>query len=283
MRTLPPGLAAHLRSGTTTLARCWRFERTDGRVQGFTDHDQPIMFGGVTYSAMDGAEATADAVKTGLAVGGFEIGGALSSTGLDPDDLADGRYDGASVELWLVNWADVSERVLLRRGTLGEVTRADDAFQAEVRGPTQALETVRGRIYAPTCDADLGDRRCKVDVAGLTVTVTLAAVKGAVVTVSGLTGEPAGWFSGGTMRVASGSEAGTALSVGGHMKAGDTHVLTVRPTVCGLAAGDTATLGPGCDKRFETCRQKFANTTNFRGFPHLPGNDKVLGYARRRA
>jgi uncharacterized phage protein (TIGR02218 family) len=35
----------------------------------------------------------------------------------------------------------------------------------------------------------------------------------------------------------------------------------------------------GCDKRFETCRTKFANAVNFRGFPHLPGNDFVVAYA----
>ncbi len=31
-----------------------------------------------------------------------------------------------------------------------------------------------------------------------------------------------------------------------------------------------------CDQRFETCRDRFSNTENFRGFPHLPGNDFVL-------
>lgn len=31
-----------------------------------------------------------------------------------------------------------------------------------------------------------------------------------------------------------------------------------------------------CDKRFETCRDVFANTLNFRGFPHLPGPDALL-------
>jgi hypothetical protein len=41
---------------------------------------------------------------------------------------------------------------------------------------------------------------------------------------------------------------------------------------CGLAGVD----GQSCDKRFETCRDVFSNVENYRGFPHLPGQDFVL-------
>ncbi|MEO1322058.1 MAG: DUF2163 domain-containing protein [Pseudomonadota bacterium] len=34
--------------------------------------------------------------------------------------------------------------------------------------------------------------------------------------------------------------------------------------------------GQTCDQRFETCRDVFANVENFRGFPHVPGNDAIL-------
>ena len=45
-----------------------------------------------------------------------------------------------------------------------------------------------------------------------------------------------------------------------------------------LAAGDTFTVTAGCDKRFATCRDRFANGINFRGFPHIPGNDFIVAY-----
>ncbi len=32
----------------------------------------------------------------------------------------------------------------------------------------------------------------------------------------------------------------------------------------------------GCDKSFATCRDRFANALNFRGFPHMPGIDRIL-------
>ncbi len=40
---------------------------------------------------------------------------------------------------------------------------------------------------------------------------------------------------------------------------------------CGIPANERT-----CDQRFETCRDVFANTENFRGFPHMPGSDFVL-------
>lgn len=40
---------------------------------------------------------------------------------------------------------------------------------------------------------------------------------------------------------------------------------------CGISAD-----GRTCDQRFETCQEVFANTENFRGFPHLPGTDFIL-------
>jgi len=46
-----------------------------------------------------------------------------------------------------------------------------------------------------------------------------------------------------------------------------------------IEPGDVFVVTAACDKRFETCREKFANAENFRGFPHLPGNDFVVSYA----
>jgi uncharacterized phage protein (TIGR02218 family) len=45
-----------------------------------------------------------------------------------------------------------------------------------------------------------------------------------------------------------------------------------------LALGDTFVVTAGCDKRFSTCRDRFANSVNFRGFPQIPGNDFIVSY-----
>ena len=280
MRSVDPELLAHLKSGVTTTCRCWQLTRTDDVSLGFTDHDRALSFGGVTFSAVDGLEASGDVTRAGLGVGGLEIAGALSSASLDAGELQDGRYDGATVTLWLVNWADVSERVVLRRGTLGEVTRADGGFSAEVRGPMQALETVRGRVIATGCDADLGDARCKVNLGALEVSAAVHSVDGAGVRVTGIAHLAAGHLAGGLAVVTSGAAAGARRLVVAHTVDALGRVLTLREPLPGLAQGDALTVTPGCDKRFDTCRAKFANGLNFQGFPYLPGNDRAFSYPR---
>lgn len=283
MRALDPALAEHLDGGATTLCRCWRIALTDGAVLGFTDHDRAVVFGGVTFSALDGVEASGDVTKSGLGVGGLEISGAFSSTAFEADELQDGRYDGAEVTLWLVNWTDVSQRVVLRKGTIGEVKRADGAFHAEVRGPAQALETIRGRVVTVACDADLGDQRCKVDLKEREASAVVAEVDGARVTVTGVGHRPEGYFAGGVAVVVDGLEAGERRLIVAHTVGPSGRVLTFREPLLELAFGDTLTLQPGCDKRFETCIKRFQNDLNFQGFPHLPGNDRAFAYARSRS
>ena len=48
-----------------------------------------------------------------------------------------------------------------------------------------------------------------------------------------------------------------------------------------ISGGDSFRIVAGCNKQFSTCRAKFANTPNFRGFPHVPGNDFMLSVASR--
>lgn len=45
-----------------------------------------------------------------------------------------------------------------------------------------------------------------------------------------------------------------------------------------IALGDQVRLVAGCDKTPETCQARFGNIVNFRGEPHIPGNDKVFSY-----
>ncbi|KAA0072514.1 hypothetical protein CIW50_24715 [Tardiphaga sp. P9-11] len=45
-----------------------------------------------------------------------------------------------------------------------------------------------------------------------------------------------------------------------------------------IAAGDAFTVTADCDKMLATCRDRFGNVDNFRGFPDIPGNDFVMSY-----
>ncbi|MBS7541999.1 DUF2163 domain-containing protein [Ancylobacter oerskovii] len=284
MRTLPPDLAAALASGATTLARCWRLTRRDGTVLGLTEHDRDLEVDGTPFHAAAGVTGSETAAALGFAAAAGEMAGALAADQLDERDLAAGLYDGAAVELLLVDWSNPASFVRLRRGSLGEVRRENGTFVAELRGLADALGQVRGRLFTRSCDADLGDVRCRIDLAapafrgeGAVVAVEAAGR----FTASGLDGFAAGWFTQGRLVFTGGANAGFASEVKAHGMAGGTVRLDMwqRPPEP-LAAGDAFTVSAGCDKRFSTCRDRFANTPNFRGMPHMPGNDAVLRISR---
>lgn len=282
MRDIPAGLAAALAEGVTTLARGWRITRRDGVVIALTEHDDNLFADGTVFRAAGGVTGSEEASALGFAVGGGEMAAALSSDLIDEADLLAGLYDGASVELLLIDGSAPANFLRLRRGTIGEVRREGGAFTAELRGLASALNVVRGRLFTRACDADLGDARCGVALTGAFRTEgTVAAVEGAGLFVaSGLGAYAAGWFTQGRLVMDSGANAGFASEVKAHVVAGGVVRLELwqRPPEP-LAVGDAFTVTAGCDKRLSTCRDRFANALNFRGFPHMPGNDAVLRVA----
>jgi uncharacterized phage protein (TIGR02218 family) len=273
-------LQTKLDSGVTTLARCWKLMRRDGVVLGFTDHDSDLVIDGVTYRAGTGFTSSEAASRFGLAVDGSEVSGALADDQLTDADLAAGRYDAAQVETWLVDWSDPSLKVLTARGTLGEVRREGQAFTAELRGLADLLSQESGRLYTARCGADLGDNRCKIDLANPAFhgSGAVTAVEGiSIVVASGLDGFAEPLFSAGRLTWSSGANAGLAIEIKEHrLVAGHARLTLWQAMPELIAAGDTFTITAGCDKSFATCRARFANTDNFRGFPLIPGNDFLL-------
>jgi len=285
LKSLSSEFQAHLDSGATTLCHCWKLTRRDDTVLGFTDHDEDVSFGGVTFEGTAGMSASAIESSSGLAVDNLDVAGALNSASLTEEDLASGMYDDADVEIWRVNWATPSQRILMRKGNLGEVARGRTGFRAEIRGLAHKLGQPIGRIYQFTCDATVGDSRCTV---GLTAeayqgTATISDVKDQrIIEVSGLSAFASDWFARGVMTFASGANGGRAFDVRGHINNGATATLELwQPASGTIAVGDELTVTAGCDKSFTTCKAKFANGVNFRGFPLMPGNDFVTSYPRR--
>ena len=281
MRTIPADLQTKLDSGCTTLCRCWIVTRGDGIVQGFTDHDEDVDVGEVTCAAGTGLTGSEATQKLGLAADTSEISGALAADTLNEDDLAAGRYDAAAVELWLVDWSEPALRVMLAKGTLGEVKREGTAFTAELRGASDALAQETGRLFTTTCTADLGDARCKID-------LTLPAFRGtgavaAVTATSSFTADGLdtfddGWFTGGKLTFTGGANASLSVEVKTHRKGAAVSLDLWQAMPEPVVAGDTFIVTAGCDKSFATCHGRFANVMNFRGFPHIPGNDFVMTY-----
>lgn len=282
MRAVDPGLAAHLASGATTLATCWKITRTDGVTLGFTDHDRQLAFSGAVFEPDAGADGAAIESSADLSVDNSEIEGALVSDALSAEDLAAGLYDDAAVEIWRVNWADPAQRLLLKRGTVGEVVREGARFKAEIRGASHALDRTVGRLYQRQCDAVLGDARCGVDVAApafLGAGAVAAILDDQRFLASGLAAFASGWFTHGALAWTAGANAGAKGAVKAHARGAGGDALSLwAPTGRAIAVGDAFTVVAGCDKRSDTCKAKFGNLINFRGFHLMPGNDFAVSY-----
>lgn len=271
----------HMSSGATTVCRAWIVRRTDGLILGFTDHDAALVVDGVTCRASSGLTAGALEMSTGLSVDNTEARGALSDDAIRADDIAGGLWDDAEIKAYLVNWDALEEFEILFRGTLGEITWGGGAFSAELRGMAEKLNKTRGRVYQKRCDAILGDGRCGkvldgsfVAEAGIVDVVTSRSF-----IIENLSGYPPQWFDRGEIRLVNDGPNGFFGRIKSDTAAGVNREITLWQSFpSGWQIGDRVRLTAGCDKRHETCRSKFDNILNFRGFPTIPGEDWLMAY-----
>lgn len=287
MRAFEAGFAGHIAQGETTLCHCWKIVRGDGAVLGFTDHDEALVFGGVVFEPAHGLDGGEVPGKLGAQVETSEVMGVIHADAISEDDILLGRYDGAMVETWRVNWAEVSQRALLRTDTIGEIVREDGVFRAELRSAQQGLNATHGRVYQGLCDAMLGDARCGVnlDDPAFRGFATVTGINDPYrVCVTGLEEFDAGWFGFGAAVWTDGRRDGLRDGVISHERVGGVDVLGFAVKLGDwIAVGDTLSVTAGCDRRFASCKAKFANAANFRGFPHIPGSDYVLRHPRNGA
>ncbi|MFQ1700670.1 DUF2163 domain-containing protein [Loktanella agnita] len=273
-------LLTHLSTGATHVCHCWSVVRRDGQTFGFTDHDLPIQFDGITFAPESGLSARALASTTGLAVDNTEAMGVLSSAAITEADIAAGRYDGAAVTVWLVQWDDPVARRVRFRGSIGEITRAGGAFQAELRGLAEALNQLQGRSYLKTCSAVLGDAGCRFNVDNPAHSILLDVVQVDQAQLYRFTADlpfNEGWFDSGLLHVQSGAAEGLSAVIKSDVTLSTTRTITLwDPIRADVVPGDRIRLVAGCDKRAETCRLKFNNMLNFQGFPDIPGEDWLM-------
>ena len=280
MAGMDAGLQAHLETGLTTVAHAWAILRKDGLTLGFTDHDRDLSFDNILFRADTGLSALSLAQSTGLSVDNTEAVGALSDFSIREDEIEQGRFDDAEVRAWLVNWNDVSQRWLQFRGTIGELRRANGGFQAELRGLTELLNRPLGRVFQKPCTAVLGDAACRFDTLspGFSIDIAIETVQQSrVFRWDGLSGFEEGWFSRGRLEVLDGPARGLWGMVKHDRQSGGWRTVELWDPIRAIVESGTAVrLIAGCDKRSETCRVKFQNLENFRGFPDLPGDDWLL-------
>ncbi|MCD2317650.1 DUF2163 domain-containing protein [Sphingomonas sp. IC-11] len=258
----------------TTLALLWTLERRDGVTIGLTDHDRDLRIEGRTYRAAPGMTPAAIERSDGLDAAITQASGALTHATVTERDLIAGRWDGARVTVAVVDWDEGGTPIVLSGGTIGEIEIDERGFTAQLRGPAAMLDRAVTEETSAECRAMLGDRRCRVPMAGRRRIVRVVEASGAALTVDAP--EPAAdAYGNGRLRWLSGEGCGLASEIDRSAGA----VLTLRmPPPFTVAPGTLVELIEGCDKTVATCAARFANVANFRGEPYLPGVDLLTRY-----
>ena len=268
----PPGIP-WMQTDVTTIAWCWKLTLQDGEVMGFTNHDTDIVINNITYEASSGFEPTAVDTTSNMATDNLDVTGMLDSERIKTADIANGRFDFAEVEIFLCNWAKVTDPVLtLRRGTIGRISHGKNGFQAEVRGLLEALQQSAGLSYQKQCRAQFGDSQCGLNKVSYTFIGTITSISQDGSFSTNLMQED-DYFSYGVIRF---ERTGEEMEVKKHTQTGGNISLFL--PVSDIAIGDTFSVTAGCDGNFSTCKTRFSNVFNFRGEPFIPGNDLMASY-----
>ena len=260
-----------------TAATYWRIFRRDGVALGFTTHDRDLFFSGLLHRAAPGMLPSAIRRTLDLDDDEADIEGALSHDAIRAEDIAAGRFDGASVEAGIIDW-ETLEHAALYGGTLAAISQDGAGFAARLRSAKAALDVDPVPRTSPGCRARFCGPGCALPAARFETRHPAQSFDFQANAVRFPVADPAR-FVNGRLRWLDGPDAGQVTriidAVGG--------ALVLETTIRqGLQPGDRATLREGCDRTITTCATRFANAANFQGEPFLPGNDLVTHYPQPR-
>lgn len=275
MKNISTELKAHLSNEVTTIATCWKLTRRDNTILAFTNHDKNLNIESIDYIANTGFTSSAIVSDNNLSVDNLEIEGIIDSIVITEEDILAGKYDFAEIEVFIVNYEDLTQgKLILRNGWFGEIKYEGGKFSAEMRGISEKLSHVIGDVYSPSCKVNLGSIKCGIDISAFKVSGTLTGVTDRRVCKDSSRSESSGYFNEGKITFTSGNNSGLEMEVKSFSAAGEIEL--VLPMAFDMNIGDSYDLEAGCDKSFETCRDRFNNVVNFRGEPHVPGMDMIL-------
>jgi len=277
-RTLSASLLQHFGEEVTSIAICYHITRKDAVEFGYTDHDLDLTVGGTLYQSLAGNDSSQLKANVGLGVDTAEVMLLFDDAGITEADILAGRFENAVLWVFAVNYEAIASQgaVTLAYGYIGELRLNGEVAVHEFRSLTQMLQKNIGRRYTPVCDAQLGDSRCGIDMdaspAAYKVSDTVASVTSRAVFDTNSTG--ATDYINGRIVWTGGANLGLDMEVKSWDPASTT-INLILPMPFEISAADAFTCYHGCNKTFEDCTSRFSNGDRFRGFPHIPGLDKL--------
>lgn len=264
-----------------TLATCFKIELEDGRIFGFTTHSRDIEFieDNIIYKSSS-FTPTASSKSSQMNVDNMDCQLLIDNIDIKKEDIEKGLWDNASVYIFRINWmikpysyVNIDKVV---NGNIGEVEKHKSAFKTEFRSMTQYLQNNIIDDTKSTCNAFFGDNRCKINKDDYTSTGQITnIISDTEIITSGLQKET-DYFNYGIIEFTSGNAKGIKIEI--KQNIGPTNKIEFQlPLNYVLSIGDNFKIISGCNKNKYTCKNKFNNLLNFRGFSFIPGMDKITG------
>lgn len=248
----------------------------------YTNWNSDVVDGAETFTANPGIEIMYPTFDGGVKESPLtfrspeRVGDPQSGPPLEPIVWMVGRpFAAVGVRIEEMDPSDPTSRRTTFRGTILYVTRNDGGrsgiYRVAVQSAKGSLDIPLGLQLLPTCPWTLGDQiTCKVVLSAYIETGTITAINGTTVTIDGLDDHDAdpGYWRGGDLYID-----GLYISVR-DWQGGTTFVLTRVPPDDWLNRDVDVT--PGCDKRVETCRNRYDAEENYAGIAsEMPDTNAV--------
>ncbi len=275
-RYISPTNLTYLQGYELSLCRCVKLTLRTGTVLGFTDHDADLTISAVPYRAKVGLSVGAIRWTNKLDNEPTELRGIFSSEtgGLTQANARLGLYNQALVDIYLVRWDTATIIMPLKRGVLASLIPQGAGYSAEVRSLADPLARKKLlRTINKLCDADLFDARCGLSPISYNGATDGVGGSNQIVDSTFVgPGDPTKLI-GGKLVITSGDQTHVGNQIKDYDGAGTFTLVKPYPKL--VTPGITFTAFEGCDKKASTCKDRFANLVNFRGFPDVPDKDNL--------
>lgn len=251
-------------------ARLCAITRTDGTVYRIAESDIAVTVAGQTFDVVPGIQISAVKHTANGEMPSCQIVAVHGSTAvINSTHLDVGLFDGATVQLYIVDRLNLTRKGLLFTGAISTISYdVENQVVFDVKGPASSSRILMMQTRSPMCRTDLFSVLCGANPASYAVAATIASIVDAFNFTLSLGSPPAdGYFAQGTGL----TSGGVAFDLANWVQSSQT-MTAYLPCNRILTVGESLTLYPGCDKTLGSngCA-KFSRQLSFQGEPHFLG------------
>ncbi len=277
MKNITDELKNIINDNTTNLVRCWKFTLKNNEILSFTTASEDFTYDGIQYNHISADDVKDLESNLDIENDSFQFSNLISSDLINSNDILSGKYDGAKVEIFIVDLLNLDKgKVSLLNGKISDIQLKNNIFIANVNGLKNELNKIIGDVYSPICRACFCDNKCKLNKNNFTFSGNISNIKDNTTFYTDdsiIISKGDGYFTNGVIEFTSGNNNGQKTEIK-QFSSGLFILASELPYA--LEINDSFNILAGCDKKFETCCSRFNNAINFRGEPHLPGIELLL-------